>query len=259
MKIIAGALSFRAMHGCSPRKPGVHIERLVKAAGQPRLLRMLGLESLDWSPHMIAVRASRRFLRGTLTAIVDERGPDGGADDFFGGLIRSLYASMPPVEARTTAIDNAITFYVAGHETTAVALAWSAYLFAAQRAPAGRAARRSRRRARGRHWHRRRSLAAAPSVPGGDDAALSTRCPDRPRGAGRRRHVRRVGEEGRAHRLLSLAGPSPSHALGQSRRLRHGALQLEPNRSKSFIASSISRSAPARASASARASRRSRR
>jgi cytochrome P450 len=131
MKIIASALFSGDGRLLSP-EAGVHIERLVKAAGQPRLLRMLGLEGLDWSPHMIAVRASRRFLRGTLTAIVDERGPDGGGDDFFGGLIRSLYASMPPAEARTTAIDNAITFYVAGHETTAVALAWSAYLFAAQ-------------------------------------------------------------------------------------------------------------------------------
>lgn len=131
MKIIAGALFSGDARLLSP-EAGVHIERLVKAAGQPRLLRMLGLEGLDWSPHMIAVRASRRFLRGTLTAIVDERGPGGGGDDFFGGLIRSLYASMPPAEARTTAIDNAITFYVAGHETTAVALAWSAYLFAAQ-------------------------------------------------------------------------------------------------------------------------------
>jgi cytochrome P450 len=131
MRIIASAL-FSGDARLLSAKAGIHIERLVKAAGQPRLLRMLGLEGLDWSPHMIAVRASRRFLRGTLTAIVDERGPDGGADDFFGGLIRSLYASMPPAEARTTAIDNAITFYVAGHETTAVALAWSAYLFAAQ-------------------------------------------------------------------------------------------------------------------------------
>ncbi|MBO9575867.1 MAG: cytochrome P450 [Sphingobium sp.] len=131
MRIIAGGLFSGDRRLLSP-EAAIHIERLVKAAGQPRFLRMLGLEGLDWSPHMIAVRASRRYLRGTLTAIVDERGPDGGGDDFFGGLIRSLYANMPPAQARATAIDNAITFYVAGHETTAVALAWAAYLFAAQ-------------------------------------------------------------------------------------------------------------------------------
>ncbi len=131
MRIIAGALFSGDPRLLTP-EAGVHIGRLVHAAGQPRLLRMLGLEALDWSPHMIAVRASRRFLRGTLAAIVDERGPAGGGDDFFGGLMRSLYAAMPAADARALAIDNAVTFYVAGHETTAVALAWAAYLLAAQ-------------------------------------------------------------------------------------------------------------------------------
>lgn len=131
MRIIAGALFSGDERLLTPRA-AVHISRLVHAAGQPRLLRTLGLEALDWSPHTMAVRASRRFLRGTLAAIVDERGPGGGADDFFGGLMRALYASLPPAEARALAIDNAVTFYVAGHETTAVALAWGVYLFAAQ-------------------------------------------------------------------------------------------------------------------------------
>ena len=111
---------------------GRHIERLVLAAGEPRVLRLLGFEAFDWSPRMIAVRASRRYLRSRLTAIVDERGPEGGADDFFGGLIRALNEAMPADEARQLAVDNAVTFYAAGHETTAVALAWSAYLLAAQ-------------------------------------------------------------------------------------------------------------------------------
>lgn len=131
MRIIAGALFSGDERLLSP-EAGVHIHRLVSSVGQPRILRMFGLEALDWSPHMIAVRSSRRYLRGALTAIVDERGPGGGGDDFFGGLMRSLYANLPPAEARATAIDNAITFYVAGHETTAVALAWAAYLLAAQ-------------------------------------------------------------------------------------------------------------------------------
>jgi len=131
MHIIAQGLFSGDERLLSP-KAAMHIGRLIQSAGQPRFLRMLGLQALDWSPHMIGVRASLRYLRGALTAIVDERGPSGGADDFFGGLMRSLYASLPPAQARTTAVDNAITFYVAGYETTAVALAWSAYLFAAQ-------------------------------------------------------------------------------------------------------------------------------
>jgi cytochrome P450 len=108
------------------------ISELVLAAGEPRFLRLLGYEALDWSPRMIRVRASRKWLRDTLGAIVDERGPGGGSDDFFGGLMRAFHADMPPIEARELAVANAITFYAAGHETTAVALAWSAYLLAAQ-------------------------------------------------------------------------------------------------------------------------------
>jgi cytochrome P450 len=108
------------------------ITQLVLAAGEPRFLRLLGYEEWDFSPRMARVRRSRRWLRATLGAIVDERGPDGGADDFFGGLMRAFYADMPPAEARELAVANAITFYAAGHETTAVALAWSAYLLGAQ-------------------------------------------------------------------------------------------------------------------------------
>jgi cytochrome P450 len=131
MAIISRAL-FSGDARLLSRDAGKHITRLVLAAGEPRLLRLLGLEEFDFSPRMAAVRASRGWLRRTLGAIVDERGPDGGADDFFGGLMRSFYASLPPDEARELAIDNAVTFYAAGHETTAVALAWSVYLLAAQ-------------------------------------------------------------------------------------------------------------------------------
>jgi len=126
----------RALFSGDPRllspEAGRHIALLVLAGGEPRFLRLLGLEAFDPSPRMARIRASARWLRGTLGAIVDERGSSGGADDFFGGLVRSFYAEMPPGEARELAIDNAVTFYAAGHETTAVALAWSAYLLAAQ-------------------------------------------------------------------------------------------------------------------------------
>lgn len=109
-----------------------YISQLLVVAGQARLMAVLGLQDWDPSPGMRRARRARNWLRQTLTEMVRDRGPDGGGDDFFGGLIRSLGEHFPPEQAITLAVDNAITFYLAGHETTANALAWSIYCLAAQ-------------------------------------------------------------------------------------------------------------------------------
>jgi cytochrome P450 len=132
---LTAAIIARTLFSNDPRLASTearrHIETVV-AAGQPRLLRVLGLEGWDMSPSMIRLRRARRYLRETLEALVRERGTGGGADDFFGGLIRAFRGDRPGPEADALAVDNAITFYVAGHETTATALTWATYLLAAQ-------------------------------------------------------------------------------------------------------------------------------
>jgi cytochrome P450 len=131
MQIIADTL-FSSDARLTTRAAGEHIDNLVMASGQARISTILGLQDFDISPVMARARRGRIYLRNTLTALVRERGPSGGADDFFGGLIRALYDQFPAAEAEALAVDNAITFYVAGHETTSNALAWTIYLLAAQ-------------------------------------------------------------------------------------------------------------------------------
>ena len=84
-----------------------------------------------------ASRARRRargqdFLRDTLGRVVRERLPTAGPDDFLGILIRALNDKFDDQDALALAVDNAATFYLAGHETTANAITWTLFLLAEQ-------------------------------------------------------------------------------------------------------------------------------
>jgi cytochrome P450 len=137
MAIIAEALFSNDPRLTTPQA-AKQIEAALLAAGQVRLAALLGLERLQFGRVAREGQRGRRFLRETLTAIVRERGPEGG-DDFLGGMIRNLNERFDGAEATALAIDNAATFYVAGHETTANALAWSIYLLAGDQAVQERA------------------------------------------------------------------------------------------------------------------------
>lgn len=130
MRIIADAL-FSGDSRLTTPEAARQIEAALLAAGQVRLVALLGMPGLKLNRTAWRGDAGRRFLRGTLTAIVRERGPEGG-DDFLGGMIRDLHGRFPAEEAVGLAIDNAATFYLAGHETTANALAWAMYLLAGE-------------------------------------------------------------------------------------------------------------------------------
>jgi cytochrome P450 len=131
MAIIADTL-FSGEPRLASAQAAQHIDNLVAVAGQARPLTLLGLMEWDPAPVMVRARRSRRYLRQTLEQMVIERGRDGGKDDFFGRLIKSFHTQMPATEARMLSVDNAITFYIAGHETTANALTWASFLLADQ-------------------------------------------------------------------------------------------------------------------------------
>jgi cytochrome P450 len=130
MTIIANTL-FSGDPRLTTREAAKHFERVLAAVAQPRLSNMFGLQEYDPSPSMIRMRRSRRYLRESVLAMVRERGADGGGNDFFGQMLRAIYAERHAGEAEILALDNALTFYGAGHETTATTLAWTIYLLAA--------------------------------------------------------------------------------------------------------------------------------
>lgn len=110
-----------------------HIAAALDGISGPRLQVILGLPMVPVTPKGRAAARGREYLRRTLSALVDERlAQDHPGDDFLGGIIAALTEKFGPEQGRELAIDNAATFYLAGHETTANALAWTLYLLSEQ-------------------------------------------------------------------------------------------------------------------------------
>ncbi|MGQ0590040.1 MAG: cytochrome P450 [Sphingosinicella sp.] len=160
MRIIADAL-FAGDRRLTDEAPMRHIAAALEGFGEARIQAMLGLKVMPWSPRGWRARKGQIFLRETLTQVVRERLPDGGPDDFLGRLIRALGDKFEDADALALAVDNAATFYLAGHETTANALTWALFLLSEQPALQEEAAAEARA-----------ALAA-----GADDAELPDRLP----------------------------------------------------------------------------------
>ncbi|MDB5692030.1 MAG: cytochrome [Alphaproteobacteria bacterium] len=109
-----------------------HITAALEGAGEARLQALMGLPVIPWSRKGRAARRGQNFLRSTLAEVVAERRTAGGPDDFLGRLILALEDRFDPKEAAELAIDNAATFYLAGHETTANAVTWTLFLLSEQ-------------------------------------------------------------------------------------------------------------------------------
>ena len=136
-----------------------HITAAMDGVSEARLQVLLGVPMMPWSRRGLRARRGQQYLRGTLTQVVEDRLPDGGPDDFLGRLIRALQHKFAAAQAVALAVDNAATFYLAGHETTANALTWTLFLLAEQPALQDEAAGEARE-----------ALAA-----GADDAGLPDR------------------------------------------------------------------------------------
>ena len=160
MRVIADSL-FASDDRLITRAAMAHITAALEGVSEARLQVLLGLPMMPWSRRGLRARRGQQFLRRTLTEVVTDRLPDGGADDFLGKLIRALQEKFESDQALALAVDNAATFYLAGHETTANALTWTLYLLSEQPELQAQAAAEARQ-----------ALAA-----GADDAQLPERLP----------------------------------------------------------------------------------
>jgi cytochrome P450 len=111
-----------------------HIAAALEGVSEARLQVLLGLPLMPWSLRGRRAHRGQAYLRATLGKLVEERVGRGGAGegDFLDTLIRALQARFEPDEATELAVDNAATFYLAGHETTANALTWTLFLLSEQ-------------------------------------------------------------------------------------------------------------------------------
>lgn len=95
---------------------------------------VLGMAMLDQNPRQRRARQARRVLVSKMRAFIRRRADEPEpADDFVTRLYRAFLEEHPRDEAIQMTLDNALTFFVAGHETTANGLAWALYLLAGDR------------------------------------------------------------------------------------------------------------------------------
>ena len=109
-----------------------HITAAMDGVSEARLQVLLGLPLIPVTGRGRRGRKGMMFLRQTLREIVLERLEPGAPDDFVTGMIRALMDQFARDEGLELAVDNAATFYLAGHETTANTTTWTLYLLSEQ-------------------------------------------------------------------------------------------------------------------------------
>jgi cytochrome P450 len=109
-----------------------HIAAALEAFSEARIQALLRLPLVPMTAKGLAGRRGQTFLRETLSQVVRDRSGERAPDDFLARMIAALHERFEPAQAHALAVDNAATFYLAGHETTANAVTWTLFLLSEQ-------------------------------------------------------------------------------------------------------------------------------
>jgi cytochrome P450 len=131
MTVISEAL-FSGDTRLTTREAMDHITGAMDGVSEARIQVLLGMPLVPLTPRGRRGRRGQQYLRQILGELVRERLSPGAPDDFVTNVIRALMQRFPEDEALELAVDNAATFYLAGHETTANTTSWTLYLLSEQ-------------------------------------------------------------------------------------------------------------------------------
>ena len=159
MQVISRAL-FSGDARLTSEEAMAHIGHALEGVSEARTQLLMGLPMIPISPRGLRGRRGQIYLRRTLSTLVQERMRPGAPDDFVTQMIRALHERFPEQEAVELALDNAATFYLAGHETTSNAISWTLFILSEQP-----------------EWQQRASEEAAAALANGVDANLPERLP----------------------------------------------------------------------------------
>jgi cytochrome P450 len=133
LQVIDQAL-FSGQTGMPFEETADHVRAFLAGAAEVRLGLLLGLEALDGGPTQRRARAARRVMIDRMWAFINRRADEPEPpEDFVTRLYRAFLKEHPRAEAMRLTLENAMTFFVAGHETTSNAIAWALYLLSRDR------------------------------------------------------------------------------------------------------------------------------